>query len=172
MNTRQRFFFALFPGPGVRQQLLKTIGAADICVDRPVSAENLHITLLFLGMVDEQVLNKLINNINGVCHPPFELHIDQARWWKKAGIAWLGPSAWPAALDRLVADIAAVGQTSGLGPPEHRFRPHITIGRRQRRPISTEFVSIPWKIRDFHLVESIPRAGAVEYKIIHTWALS
>ncbi len=50
----QRLFFALWPSEEVRAGLAEVMASLDVRGGKPVAAENLHITLLFLGSVTAQ----------------------------------------------------------------------------------------------------------------------
>ena len=167
-----RYFFALFPPQPVRRRLVRLSRSEAAHLDRPVGSEKLHLTLLYLGKVDDDQCHNLITGIGRGHHSRFSFEISRSGRWQRAEVAWLAPLSWPETLDDLVADITRVSLACGLMVPERAFCPHITIARGQRRPFSCEFTPINWEIRDFCLVESISHGRANEYKIIHTWALS
>ena len=69
---RVRLFFALWPPEEVRQALWRS-GAPlrEACRGQPVAKRNLHLTLLFLGGVDEDRLEDIEADAAGVSVQPF-----------------------------------------------------------------------------------------------------
>ena len=96
---------------------------------RPVPDENLHITLAFLGSIDEQAFDCVRTAARGLQAEPFDLVVDRAGWWRRTGILWLAPSRAPAALNRLVKSLWAALEPCGFWPDYRDFHPHLTIAR-------------------------------------------
>jgi len=167
-----RLFFALCPDVRVRAEIQAKVRAIPLVGGRQVAEKNTHITLAFLGSVDEQTSAALIMAAADLRIAPFSLRLDQIGWWSKPKIAWLAPSRYPAALPRLAAALGMIAQDCGLTPDERPFRPHLTLARKGRRPDANILLTpISWNINEFCLLESIPAEKGVEYKVKRSWPL-
>ena len=90
-----RLFFALWPDPAVREQLAKQ---QQHISGRRVPADNLHLTLAFLGVQPRSLLPSLEAALDTLALPALQLTIDRLGYFSKPRIAWAGPSTPPAAL--------------------------------------------------------------------------
>lgn len=112
---------------------LKRAGA-DVKWVRP---ENLHVTLKFLGEVDEARAPELGQAVQAACAgcPPLALGLGGAGAFpspQRPQVVWLGLTGQVAELAALAARVE--GAMEGLGfPPEGRpFQAHVTLGRLRR----------------------------------------
>jgi len=134
---------------------------------RWVPAENLHLTLRFVGRVESAELDLLRDRLRRVRHPRFELALGRLGTFggRTPRVVWLGlerggPEA--ASLSRAVE--AACG-AAGLAPEARRFQPHVTLARSRERTGArlTELTEPPalaaWTAGEFLLYESRPRPG-------------
>ena len=130
-----RLFFGLeLPG-----ELRMRIAALSAGIDRArwVSPEDLHVTLRFIGEVEEPAMEDVAAEASAIRFDPFAVTLSGAGHFERRGrvsAVWLGvePNPALAALrDRIEAAIVRAGQ-----PPEgRRFRPHVTVARlNQARP--------------------------------------
>ncbi|MBE2236525.1 MAG: RNA 2',3'-cyclic phosphodiesterase [Caldilineaceae bacterium] len=100
-------------------------------------ADNLHLTLRFLGEIDdvqqlslEQKLTKLAQQ-----HAPLALFVDGMGCFPSAqrpSVIWCGIQGDLMALARLQAEIDRAVSAIGLPAEDKPFKPHLTIGRVQR----------------------------------------
>src|SRR5687768_1717417 len=105
---RRRLFLALWPGPEVRRLVADRIGGW--LEDRAASAQRpdqWHTTLVFIGYVDDVVVETVEELAAGVSCAPFVLSLDHLDHWRKPGIACLTASVTPPALLDLVAELQA-----------------------------------------------------------------
>ena len=183
-----RLFFALRPDAALRRALLRYRRALDCGPCRPVPEEQLHLTLSYLGEVDERRRRALLALPFAGTAPPFSLCLDTPGWWARSRVAWLAPAPdkIPAALSALVACIEdaapAVPPRCSSHPRPRTFRPHLTLARRVRAaPRRPPPVALRWEIRAFSLMQSDiapPGAGPREeaggriYRELRRWPLS
>lgn len=168
-----RYFFALWPDDGVRHQL-EAIGERlpDGC-GRKVRRENLHITLVFLGNIDELVVERMGPAVAGFKGRKFALTLDRYGWWKRPQVIWLGTDMVPGPLTDLVAYLDAVAARHDVHVDSRPYAPHLTLVRKAKRALPVfSFSPIHWNIRDFCLVQSITHASGAEYQIMQNWALT
>jgi 2'-5' RNA ligase len=98
-----------------------------------VPPQNLHLTLKFLGEIDEGVLERVKERLAApFATPPFEVGFSGLGTFPPAGpprVIWLGVSAGAGAVSDVARDVEA--RLSDLGfPREARgFHAHLTLGR-------------------------------------------
>lgn len=164
--AERRLFFALWPDDEQRQSLGAVIPPALKPVDGvPAKSINWHVTLVFLGNVDERRIPAIHAAVAGIHFDPFRLCLDQLSYWPQPKIACLEASDTPAELTSLVTRLQDALKGQGFTPEARRYRPHVTIARKTR-PFSpgplAQPVALGWS--GFELVESISGKRGVEYR--------
>ena len=135
--SRTRTFIGIDIGDGVRgnavalqEALAKT--AAGVTWATP---ESMHVTLLFLGEVDDRDLHPVCKAVKAVAagEPPFTLHVSGVGAFptpRRPKVLWAGVTAGADALQRLNAGLEE--KMLGLGgyrTEERGYTPHLTLGR-------------------------------------------
>ena len=168
----KRLFFALWPDNGVRARLAEVTGSLPVNAGRHVPPQNLHITLVFLGNVEEQDIPGLAAAAARLEIPRFSLQIDRCGWWKQAKVAWLAPAYTPAPLLELVGQVNRLSTKAGLPVDKRDYHPHLTIARKVTRPLTTlSFEPVRWDVREFCLVESVTHQQGAKYQVMQRWGL-
>jgi 2'-5' RNA ligase len=168
-----RMFFALWPDEAVRAGLAERArGARADAPGRPVPDANLHLTLAFLGSVPADRAASITAAVGSLSLPAFELVIDRQGWWHRSGVLWLGPSASPAALNRLVKALWAALEPLGFWPDFRHFRPHVTIARRCARGRSGDVEPLLWPVSGFELMVSVQDRKGAAYRVHRSWPLN
>jgi RNA 2',3'-cyclic 3'-phosphodiesterase len=153
------------------------LGLSAICLGIPgvkwVDPGNYHVTLRFIGDVDEGMAGDIDGALTAIRLAPFDLAI--------AGCGHFGPEDKPrvlfAGLDRSSAlqhlhdKVEGVLMRLGLPPEGRRFTPHVTLGAvRGGNPIEIgrflathSLVRLPaFRVEAFHLVRSyLTKAGSI-----------
>lgn len=163
--NRARLFFALWPNDA---EAAETAGAARKLLGglkvRQVPKERLHLTLLFLGSVRADSIGALVAAAQNVGETCFDLRFDQFGYWRRPRVAWLAPSAPPAALMRLSERLRAAMPDLDVPLESRQFRPHITLARKVvSAPASALAAPLLWHINSFGLYQSVTHAGGPEY---------
>lgn len=102
---------------------------------RWVAAENLHLTVAFLGDQPDDRLGPLVASLAGGCRgvAPFEAALGEAGSFPDRGrarVAWIAFVAPAAALERLERAISGACRAAGAAPAGRtRFHPHVTLAR-------------------------------------------
>ena len=143
---------------------------------RLTSSENLHLTLKFLGKIEDSVINDVKKRLSSITHPPFELAIKDVGVFsqKFIKIIWVKVSDVPLQplVDNCLNDIFKL---------ENRFMGHITIARVKSLADKNSFLQlinktrvneISFMVRDFYLKESILTKDGPIYKDIDRYKLS
>jgi len=138
-----RLFVALSLPAELRQRL--AILGAGIPTARWTPAENLHITLRFIGEVDEAAAEDVHDQLLEVKAPAFTLGIGGIGTFdggRRAFTLWAGVER-PPALIHLRDKVDSAIVRAGLPREGRKFQPHITLARLKDPPISRlqEFVA-------------------------------
>lgn len=168
-----RVFFALVPPPEVQQALGELAReTARRAHGRPVPAENMHVTLAFIGAWPVARLPTLFDAAADVHGEPMNIALDRLGAFRRAGIAWIGPSLVPDALTRLAASLAGALSAAGVTLDAQHYRPHVTLARHCRGPYS-EGAAGPFGFdaNRFVLMRSQTRAEGARYQSLATWPL-
>ena len=105
---------------------------------RPVSEENYHLTLAFIG--ENDAVSQLSACIDAAAGAPFRLIAAQLGRFSRPGgdIVWLGIKPEPA-LNALHSRLAAALLHSGFAVERRSFRPHLTLLRQAVLPEDFDF---------------------------------
>jgi 2'-5' RNA ligase len=96
-------------------------------MDRP---GNYHITLRFIGDIDEPTADSIADRLAQVKRPAFELELDGlgAFGSRKPHALYAAAKSVPA-LNELQAELERIVQRLGLEPERRKFTPHVTLAR-------------------------------------------
>ena len=183
-----RLFVAIAPPPAVLDELDALVGPLrsrrqDL---RWTNREAWHVTLAFLGQVDEPTVAKLLPRLERAArrHGTIALAFAGAGAFpavSRANVLWSGLSGDRGTLARLAESVAAGANRVGTPPPDkgRRFQPHLTLARCRMPADVTELVAAldgyqgkPWTADRVHLVRS--RLGATDqprYVSLASWPL-
>jgi len=172
-----RLFVAIAPPAAVLDDLDALAGPLragrqDV---RWTSREAWHVTLAFLGQVEESAAARLLPRLERAAgrHDVFRLAFSGAGAFPaatRANVLWSGLSGDRGALADLAKSVAAGASRAGAPPPDkgRRFQPHLTLARCRMPADVTELVAALaghqgplWTADRIHLVRS--RLGATEY---------
>ena len=178
----RRLFFALWLEADPARQLLESAQALKQGQARSVPAADLHLTLCFLGQVDDSALSALCERVAALEPQGFELEFEALEYWPRAKIVAATAARTPAAASALAESLCAAARAVGLGADDQPFRPHVTLLRRAalgRRPRSFPLEApLQLPARCFHLaqsqqLEATTAAGsqAARYLRLATWPL-
>ncbi len=103
---------------------------------RWVPPHNLHLTLRFVGEVDEREAALLDEALSTIEKPVFDLQVSGCGIFaQRRGpeAVWIGVTSSPPLVE-LQAAVERAAVRAGLAPEEKRFRPHITLARLKDTP--------------------------------------
>jgi 2'-5' RNA ligase len=132
-----RAFIAVDYPASVKQTLLTHIRQGKKLIDstwvRWVPESNMHLTLKFLGEVEQKQLDTLTGLLKelGAQYEPFALTVSGQGVFpnpRRPRILWIGAEECPT-LTHLAADIDQAAAKISIPPEERGFTPHLTIGR-------------------------------------------
>lgn len=167
-----RLFFALWPAEAQRTALTAVTGPLPAELGRRVISANLHITLLFLGAVNNATRQNLESAAGRIIASPFVLTLDHYGYWPKPQVVWMGSQVTPPALFGLVHALRQAALACGLRVDSRPYRPHLTFCRKVRQPPRLpEFTPVTWPVAGFSLVESRSTPDGVRYEPRRAWTL-
>lgn len=166
----RRLFVALWPSVELRNAIVQDsqeiVGGAG---GRPIPAENVHITLAFLGAVPESRLKDILVGLRETKSPTVDLTLDRLAWWRRQRLLCLEPTVLPEALSQSVDGLHAVLRERGFALERRSFRPHVTLARDvPREPTIKPIRQLRWPVDKFVLVESRPSADGSIYTVIES----
>ena len=168
-----RLFFALWPDEGVRAQLAHWSRELHaVCGGRPTRPANVHVTLAFLGGVDDARVAEVERAADSVVPRAISLVLDQPGYWKHNRIAWAGASSAPDELEAFVAELRGALTHAGIGFDAKAFVSHVTLLRDAREPRALPALDpIEWKCDGFALVRSVTLPRGSGYQVRKAWRL-
>ena len=164
-----RLFFAIWPDAAARERL-EALAAevARVARGKPVPAANFHLTLAFLGEVEEARARLLPSIAGEIEARPFRLSLDRVGSFPRARVAWAGCAKAAVELAGLQAALAAGLAEGGFALEERPFAPHLTLARKTTASLPPAAIEpIAWRVEEFALVRS--RAG--RYETAASWRL-
>jgi 2'-5' RNA ligase len=169
----ERLFFALWPDEAQQRTLYKLGRVIAPPGGKPMAAQNLHITLAFLGTIDADKRNCMEKAADAIQLPSFELALDSAGYWPRPQVVWLGCSAVPEPLQALAARLNDAMAACGLTPEKRPYSPHLTVLRKARQgPRQLDMDTVHWSVGDFVLVQSLTLPEGAQYQVVRRWPLA
>ena len=146
-----------------------------------VTRENLHITVKFLGEIDEKMKDRIAAVLQEVCrrHHGFEVGFSGVGCFpdpRRPRVVWIGTDTGADRLSGLAQDID--GQLESLGfRKEKRFHPHLTIGRIKKECsidaiLGAEFSTEPFSVQQLILFKSTLTPQGALYDSLATFELA
>lgn len=173
-----RVFFAIWPDDAAREQLQALANSLQQdfgCIGRRIKAENIHLTLVFVGNVDNRGLESLYGAADGIDKGgirSFELAIQQVGCWKHSHIAYVAPRDVPSVLEELVGLLRQAIESAGFSLEQRAYRPHITLIRDAAcRALPQSMEPVVWGVREWLLVKSEQAREGVVYSPVGRWRL-
>jgi RNA 2',3'-cyclic 3'-phosphodiesterase len=148
--------------------------------------DNLHLTLQFLGSIEETLVDKIKSALQSVArkHQPFDVSVHGAGAFpneNRPRVIWVGCDDAGDRLKALARSVQAAMQPLGFEPEHHEFSAHLTLGRiKVPRPdvtLTTALDSLKnsgfgtLRVEAIHLFESQLHPDGSMYRKLSTHAL-
>lgn len=171
-----RLFFAIWPDKETRLGLGRVTGRlASVCEGRKTKAENIHLTLVFVGEVDASQVDALCqaaDEIEGSGAKAFDLVIERICMWKRKNIVYAEINEVPKPLIDLVEALQSRLSLAGFSLEERPYKPHITLMRNASCKTLPELAEPRvWRAREWVLVKSDQTSDGSVYTTIGRWSL-
>ena len=140
MGERIRLFVAVGLPDSVKTELgslIQALKAADVDGVRPVRPEGIHLTLKFLGDVDGNRVDAIVEALSSAAagHSPFRLGLGEPGAFpslRKPRVLWVGVDGDMEALASLQSDVEGALETVGFARDSQAYSPHLTLARIHR----------------------------------------
>ena len=166
----QRLFFALWPDDATRHALTRLLRTVPRKKGKPVSAEKLHITLVFLGSVGADTRHCMETKAAHVHLTPFSLSLSQLGYFGRSKVLWIGPQTCPEQLSYLVEQLNACLAPCGYRAEPRAYHPHLTLLRKALPAVNkTPVEPVHWHVDGFCLVESVMHPEGAQYKVLRRY---
>ena len=140
-----------------------------------IEAENMHITLRFVGDIDGRIADDFADALAEISAKPLTLTVQGvgAFGGREPRVLWAGVAAGPE-LDALYRAHERAARTAGLEPDPRDFKPHVTLARlrRTRPPAAARFLeengglrTEPFTVGRFVLMSARPGSGGGPYAV-------
>lgn len=139
---------------------------------KPVPPENLHITLAFLGQIDEQTCELLCQQAANIQLPEFALKANHTGYFAKPKVAYLGMESVPEPLQMLADQLQEHAMQQAITMHHAQYTPHITLFRKAKTALANVVCDFEIMATRFALFESISSETGVIYRELHSWPLN
>jgi 2'-5' RNA ligase len=175
----QRLFFALWPEEQARAALAHaTAKAVRHSGGRPVPAANLHVTLAFLGAVQERRIGELRQLAESQAAAftraqPITLRFDHFDYFRRAQVVCaLAAAEDSAAVQPLASALQDASAAAGFNPDLKPFRAHVTVARKvTHATVPAALRPVVWEFSAFALVSSRTEAAGPVYSVVESYPL-
>ena len=174
-----RLFFALQPTSAQAEELLtRTAPLVAQLHAQPVTADNLHATLCFLGAVAPEKLELVRAAAAQVRGRTAELSFDALDYWAKPRILCaIADDSRGEVAALLAGELSKAMGAAGLAPDIKPFRAHLTLARKVRAAVATTLewpqATPPIEVRcdRFVLMQSRREPSGSIYSVVDSWPL-
>jgi 2'-5' RNA ligase len=166
----KRLFFALWPDSETRARCA-AISAQLKPFGRPVHPDNMHVTLVFLGSVDEAAETKLIDAASAVKFAKISIRFDTLDYWRRPRIICLCGKPEDLAVALLVEQLNSLAAALAIPTDDRPYQAHITLLRKANKLPPLAFEPIIWQSDAFCLAESCSTPEGVVYRVLKTWRI-
>ncbi|MRG92073.1 RNA 2',3'-cyclic phosphodiesterase [Polyangium spumosum] len=134
MRSR-RLFLAVDPSETCQAKIAEAVSRARTSAPRAkwVRTEGIHVTLVFLGAVAEELVPAVVANAEAVAarHAPLTLRFEGAGCFggRKPRVLWAGVEGDVPALGLVQKELSEALVEVGYVPEERVFSPHLTLAR-------------------------------------------
>lgn len=169
-----RLFFALWPPEKAARALHEWASQAFRQTSgRVTRAETIHLTLAFLGEIQEPGISAAKDMGRATVGKAHSLPMEQARYWPHNRIVWVGPNETPAPLAALAADLKSLLLGKGFELERRSFEAHVTLIRKARAPRALPALPpVDWPVEEFVLVRSTLSNEGSSYEVLERFSLA
>jgi len=164
-----RLFFALWPDADTKNQLAGVAAKLGLpSRSRAVPAPNYHLTLAFVGEVEDTQLASLLAIGGALRAPRCTITFDATEFWAASQVVVAAAQKMPPELLRLWE---ALHRDLAL-EPKPALRAHVTLARKvAQAPVLQAMSPLVWRTSSFGLYRSETTGIESAYTVVDTWPL-
>lgn len=172
-SLSQRLFFALWPDDVQRRELAHWVEALGlVSLGRPVVAQNLHLTLIFLGQTEPRRQTCYQSVAARIESPGFSLIFDRLSFFRRTNVVWAGANCVPPTVQNLHRQLRDGLVACGYRPESRAFTPHLTLLRKVKsRPRLASPPPFTWSFTQFCLIASRLSSSGASYEVLNRYPL-
>ncbi len=175
-----RIFVAIPLPENVRERL------GGLCSGLPharwISPENMHVTLRFIGEVDNGAAEDIDAALGAIQMPSFDISVSHVGFFergRKVHTIWAGIEGSDAIV-RLRDKVESAAVRTGCEPEKRKFKPHVTLARLRGVParrvseylhVQDGFFAGPFAVERFMLFRSHLGHGGAHYQTLADYPL-
>lgn len=150
MPTTKRLFLAFRPEGTILEknitELLRELNLYPSLL-KPVSPQNFHLTIKFIGNVSPLLFNEIVNAFNNFksAVSPIDYSVKGIGAFpsmESPQIIWSGLSADKIKLQQLLSEVESMLIPLGFEPEKRSFKPHITLARVKKLPLPADLIKL------------------------------
>lgn len=131
---------------------------------RATHADDLHVTLAFIGDLADDVAFDLAYAVTKLRFKPFGWQLDTLGFFEKAGVVWVGAAdKTMRPLAELAERVRALLDQTNVAYDRKPLAPHVTLLRGVKRFAAERVAPILWRIESIALYRSAPPGQASRY---------
>jgi RNA 2',3'-cyclic 3'-phosphodiesterase len=160
--SQRRLFFAFWPDETLRGALEAARARLFPLAGRPVDPANLHVTVAFLGAVDESKLARLAELAGPVA--PLPIVFDRLEHWTRPRVLAAVASQPPPRLRAIVDGLWQRLDRLGFAREPRPYVPHLTLVRDVKTlRAGLAWPPLEWTVYRIQLVESVATPAGMRY---------
>lgn len=151
----------------------------DTLDNTPIPVDNYHVTLVYIGTVNNEQLKTLIKQVKQIKADSFMLTINKTGYWQKPKVLHIMPTVIPPKLINLHRKVNLAVEQAGLTKEIRPYQPHVTLYRKiapeQFKQLEEDGMPEPntsININQFAIYESLSDAEGVHYQLIEKFDLT
>jgi len=147
---------------------------------RWVPPEDVHLTIKFIGEVEEEVATNLQSQVDDLSLPErFSITVNRTGVFphpRRPRVLWVGTED-STSLEQIATQLDAAFEEYGIEPETREFHPHLTLGRVKGRGLPGETLNqflnyevpkISMPVESVVCYESVLKSSGAEYTALHT----
>lgn len=175
MNADNSRLFLAFSAEQLNEslsQLQEQLPTQLALPDSRVPLSQFHLTLRFLGQLNDTQEASLLRQLPSIKLPDFTLQLDRLGYFPGAKVLWLGSSQVPSALSDLYQNLLLRCASLRIAPPHKAYRPHISLYRHialADLAVLPKISPLVFRPHQLCLYRSVPSALGRDYQIEASW---
>jgi len=138
-----------------------------------VPVQNYHVTISFLGELDDIALQSLADLFENFEHPAFSISLNKLGYWPDTNVLWLGTVSIAPELVALHEKCKVAANKIGVRGGGRKFEPHLTLARNLDVPPTSALIEpdFEFKAESLELWSSVRASSGARYSTVAQWQL-